>query len=129
MTRTIRHAFVVRDATPVPPFEVPAGDVWLLDRSLRDRSRGLLAARGLSVDEVATVADAETAAAGTAGGAIIVLDSVAFSAAVLGRLLDAFAASRAPALSAALPAAVSTRVLSHIDGLAPVTIDGAEAFT
>jgi len=129
VSRAIRHAFVVRDPVTVPPFDVPAGDTWLVDRTVRARARDELVAAGLTVEEIASVADAEAAVATAGAAAIVVLDSVAFSRPVLRRLLAAFASSEAPALVAALPAAVSTRQLSHIDGLTPVTVSGTEAFT
>jgi len=128
MNRRLRHAFVVRDGEPIPPFDAVAGDAWLLDGTVREvRSRALVAA-GLTIEEVATVADAE-AAARHVGGAIVVRDAVACSAPVIQRLVDAFARDRRPALRAALPDAVSTRALSHVDGLDAVELDGARAFT
>jgi hypothetical protein len=128
MSRAIQHAFVVRDPTVVPPFEQPAGDAWLVDRTVREHARALFEKAGIAVDEVATVADAEAAAASVSGGSIIVIDSVAFAPAVLRKLVAAFAAGTAPALQAALPEAVSTRRLSHVEGLQSVTIDGTAAY-
>ena len=129
MARAVRHAFLVRETALIPPLEAPGGDAWLLDRTVRERARTLLTAAGLEVHDVATVSDAEAATRGLADGSIIASDAVAFSAEVLRNLLAAYARSSAPALIAALPSAVSTRLLSHVDGLTAVTIDGADAFT
>jgi hypothetical protein len=128
MSRAIQHAFVVRDPAIVPPFEQPAGDAWLIDGTVREHQKKLFARAGIAVDEVATIADAEAAAASVKGGSIIVIDSVAFSTAVLTKLVAAFAAGSAPAIQAAVPQAISTKRLSHIDGLQTVTVDGAAAY-
>jgi len=129
MARAVRQAFVVRDPTPIPPLEAPGGDAWLLDRTVRDHARTLFERSGLAVHEVATIADAEAAARAATGGSIVVIDSVAFSAQVLRDLLAAYARSAAPALIAALPSVVSTRLLSHVDGLTAVRVDQQDAFT
>jgi hypothetical protein len=128
MNRRLRHAFVVRDGEPIPPLDAVGGDAWLLDTTVRERRARALRQAGLHVEEVATIADAEGAAK-HAGGALIVRDSVAVSAPVITRLLDAFLRDTRPALLAALPDAISTRNLSHVDGLDPVELDGARAFT
>jgi hypothetical protein len=128
MSRAIQHAFVVRDTSIVPPFEQPAGDAWLINCTVRDHQKNLFAAAGLKVDEVATIADAEAAAASVSGGSIIVTDAVAFSSAVLSKLLAAFAAGSAPALQAAVPQAVSSKRLSHIEGLQAVTAGDTPAY-
>jgi hypothetical protein len=129
MTRTIRHAFLVRDPALVSPFEQPAGDAWLLDRTVRERTRALLEDQGLAIEEVATLADAEAAAASVGAGSIIVVDSVAFSAPLLRALIKLFATASATSIQAALPVAVSTTRLSHIEGLARASVGGAEVFT
>jgi len=128
VSRRLKHAFVVRDGAPIPPLDALGGDAWLLGGTVRDARARAFAAAGLTVEDVATVADAE-AAARHVGGALVVRDAVAVSAPVIHRLLDAFARDTRPALLAALPDAISTRNLSHVDGLDAVDLDGARAFT
>lgn len=129
MTRALGSAFLVLDPATIPPLDAPGGDAWLLDRTVRDHARTQLAAAGLSVETVASFAEAEAAAASRPHGSIIVLDSVAFSPELLRRFIKVFRAGTAPAIAAALPVAHTTERLSHIDGLEAVTIDGAPAFT
>jgi hypothetical protein len=129
VTRALGSAFLVLDPTTIPPLEAPGGDAWLLDRTVREHSRGLLAAAGLTVETVGSMAEAEAAAASRPHGSIIVLDSVAFSPELLRRFIRLFRAGDAPAIAAALPVAHTTERLAHIDGLDAIRIDDRPAFT
>jgi hypothetical protein len=128
MTRP-RHAYVVRDVAPIPPLGASAAEAWLLGGRLHDEMRRRLEAEGLAVERVDTMDDAVARAGRLPDGAIVTHDSVAFSRSVVRGLLAACDRDPRPALAAALPRALATRRLSHIAGLAAVTVDGTDAFT
>ncbi len=124
-----RHAFLVRESALIPPLGAPASEAWVLDAPLYDRTRRMLERAGLVVERVESLADAEAAVARTPAGALVADDSVAFSWPVLKNLLAAFDRGALPALRAALPHSETALKLSHLDGLEPIVVDGAKAFT
>jgi hypothetical protein len=118
-----RLAILVRDGTPISPLGIPAAASWLLGGPLGEQMKKLLQDEGLRVEGAASLD-----AVAPAEPAIVALDSVACSRAVLRGLLAAFQAGDRPAVQAALPEGLATRRLSHVRGLDPIVIDGAPAF-
>ncbi len=125
----MKHAIVVRDRDVIAPLEAPASASVLLGGTLFETMRARLEGCGLSVALVDTLEEAMARASRLPDGALVTHDSVAFSRSVVRGLLAAGARDRRPVLTAALPAALATRHLSHLGGLTPVAIDGADAFT
>src|SRR6266540_1926465 len=89
-----RHAFLVRESALIPPLGAPASEAWLLDAPLYDRMRRVCAEAGLAVERVESLAEAEERTARTPEGAVVALDSVAFSPAVLRDLVRALGERR-----------------------------------
>src|SRR5882762_5447967 len=85
-----RHAFLVRETALISPLGAPASESWFLDATLHERVRRTLEHAGLVVERVDSLAAAEAAAEKTPAGAVVALDSVAFSSSVLRHLLAAF---------------------------------------
>jgi hypothetical protein len=124
-----RHAFLVRETATIPPLGHPAAETWLLDGTLHQRMVAALERAGLTVVRVDSLAEAEAATEKTASGAIVALDSVAFSTTVLKHLLVSLGGEGGRrAVQAALPDGVSTRRFARLEGLTPVTVDGAAGF-
>jgi acetyltransferase-like isoleucine patch superfamily enzyme len=102
------------------PLEAPARDVWLLDRTLGETMAQDLAAAGLEIVPVASLAEGEERARQEPSGGFVILDSVLCSPTVIRRFVQAARAEAGPAtLVCALPRAVGTDTLSPIDGLVP----------
>src|SRR5262245_58717524 len=105
-----RHAFLVREPAIIPPLGHPASEPWLVAAPLGQRMQRQLGAEGVAVERVDSIAAAEAAAARTPAGAIVALDSVAFSPAVLRALLASLGgADGRRAVQAALPEGESVK--------------------
>jgi acetyltransferase-like isoleucine patch superfamily enzyme len=111
------------------PFDAPARDTWVLDRTLGETMAQDLAAAGLEVVPVSSLAEAEERARQEADGAFVLLDSVLCSPTVIQRFLQvARARTGSVALVCALPRAIGTDSLSHVEGLEPCGPPGASAW-
>ena len=127
--RAPRHAFLVRDAQPIPPLGAPASESWFTSGPLFEVMRALFSSCGLSVERVETLDEAVARAAKCDGGALISYDSVACSRSVVSAMLEASRTDARPAFAAALPQALATQALAHIQGLAALELEGKPAFT
>jgi hypothetical protein len=112
------RVFVAPATEPITPLDAPARDSLLLDRTLGETMQSALVSAGLEPTSVGSLEEGEDRARREAAGAFVLLDSVLCSSAALRRFV-AFARRRtAPgALVCALPRALSTDLLSHVDGL------------
>jgi acetyltransferase-like isoleucine patch superfamily enzyme len=112
------RVFVSPGPSTIPPLDAPAREAWVLDRTLGETMAGDLAAAGLEVVRVASLAEGEERAHLEPDGAFVILDSVLCSPTVIRRFIKA-ARSRqgAVALVCALPRGVGTDHLSHVEGL------------
>jgi hypothetical protein len=116
------RVFISPGLAALSPFDAPARDAWLLDRTLGETMARDLAAAGLERVPVASLAEGEARARQEAQGAFVILDSVLCSPSVIRRFVkEAVQAARrrtgAAAFVCALPRAVGTDQLSHVDGL------------
>jgi hypothetical protein len=102
----------------VSPLESPARDVWLLDRTLGETMAHDLAAAGLEVVPVTSLSEGEGRAREEPDGGFVLTDSVLCSPTVIHRFARAAAKRPGPlALVCALPRAVGTDYLGHVEGL------------
>jgi hypothetical protein len=104
------------------PLEAPARDGWLLDRTLGETMARDLAAAGLEVVPVPSMEEGEHRARQETEGAFVILDSVLCSPTVIRRfrrgVVQAARRRTGPlAFVCALPKAVATDHLSHVEGL------------
>lgn len=112
--------FVSPGPAEVSPFEEPARDAWVLDRTLGETMAAEYAAAGLERVPVGSLDEGEARAQKEPEGAFVVLDSVLCSRTVVRRFVRAARARTGPvALVCALPRAEGTDLLSHVDGLEP----------
>jgi hypothetical protein len=110
--------FVSPGPTAISPLEAPARDAWVLDRTLGETMARDFAAAGLEVVTVGSLAEGEERAKQEAEGALVTLDSVLCSPTVIRRFVQAARAKPGSvALVCALPRAVGTDYLSHVEGL------------
>jgi hypothetical protein len=120
------RAFVVRVRGLISTLGEPARDTWLYDRTLGEAMDRTLRGAGLLPEPVESLAEGEALARECPDGAIVVLDSVAFSPRLLREFLRvARGAGDRVALRCALaPSAASDR-LSHVAGLERATLPRA----
>jgi hypothetical protein len=116
------RVFLSPGPAALSPFEAPARDAWLLDRTLGETMARDLTAAALEVVLVASLAEGEARARQEVQGAFVLLDSVLCSPTVIKRFVKgAVQAARRQtgpvALVCALPRSVGTDYLSHVDGL------------
>jgi carbonic anhydrase/acetyltransferase-like protein (isoleucine patch superfamily) len=112
------RVFVSPGPAVISPLEAPARDAWVLDRTLGQTMAEDLAAAGLEVVPVDSLEDAEARARSEPEGAFAILDSVLCSPVVIRRFIRAARAKAGPAaLVCALPRAIATDTLSHVEGL------------
>jgi hypothetical protein len=114
------------------PLEAPARDGWLLDRTLGETMARDLAAAGLEVVPVPSMEEGEHRARQETEGAFVILDSVLCSPTVIRRfrrgVVQAARRRTGPlAFVCALPKAVATDHLSHVEGLEPREAPGVDA--
>jgi acetyltransferase-like isoleucine patch superfamily enzyme len=118
-------AFLVRVNDSVSPFGTPARDAWLLDTTLGAAAERTLRRAGLEPVHVDSLEEAEARARESARGAIVTLDSVAFSPQLLRDFLRAAArTSGDTALRCAVPPNAATDLLAHVTGLERVESKG-----
>ncbi|HTB72004.1 MAG TPA: hypothetical protein VK762_02110 [Polyangiaceae bacterium] len=129
------RVFLCPGPAALSPFDAPARDAWLLDRTLGETMARDLAAASLEVVPAASLADGEARARQEAQGAFVILDSVLCSPTVIRRFVQGAVQSARRqtgpvAFVCALPRSVGTDYLSHIDGLearpAPPTTAGPQ---
>jgi hypothetical protein len=120
---------VIRDPHVISPLGVTAAQSWFSAGTLAGEMRRVLESCGLAAETVDSLDDALARAGRSPAGALVTYDSVAFSRSLVLKLLSAAADDARPALIAALPQALATQVLAHLDGMTATTIDGKPAFT
>jgi hypothetical protein len=114
------RAFLAAADALVSPLDAPARDALILDRSLAETMARELRAVGLETVPVASLEEGEQRAKREPGGAFVLLDSVLASRTVVRRFVRT--AQRRPgavSVVCALPRALATDYLSHLDGLTP----------
>ncbi|HEY2518038.1 MAG TPA: hypothetical protein VGI39_44510 [Polyangiaceae bacterium] len=122
------RAFLAPGAHLVPPLEAPARDALILDRTLGETMAGALGRLGFEVVRVHSLAEAEDRARAESTDSLVTLDSLLASPAVLRKFVRAARTKGGEtSLVCALPRALGTDHLSHIDGLAPCDLPGGRA--
>ena len=125
MVLWLMRALIVRVHDLISPFGEAARDTWLLDTTLGKAMDRSLRGAGLEPVQVESLAEAEARARESAEGALIVLDSVAFSPRLLREFLRiARGSSEKVALKCGLARNPASDDLSHVSGLEPVTVGG-----
>lgn len=122
------RVFLARADSTIPPFDEPARDSWLLDRTLGETMARELGSLGLEIESVGSLDEAEDRARKESEGAFVLLDSVLASRTVMRRFVQA--ARRGPrdaTVVCALPRSLATDYLSHVEGLTPAEARGSGA--
>jgi acetyltransferase-like isoleucine patch superfamily enzyme len=116
------RVFLSPGPAALSPLEAPARETWLLDRTLGETMARDLAAVALEVVPVASLEEGEQRARQETEGAFVILDSVLCSPTVIRRfrrgVVQAVRGRTGPIVFVcALPKAIATDHLSHVEGL------------